>query len=103
MTVPSEGSGTGGAGGIRLGGWLWVWGTPTYIMVIVAAGRLGKTFAMGAVRFAKPALIMSPTTPIPPRTPLTTDWTARALATACCAVVCGVGDGVGLTRLLTDD
>src|SRR5262245_1359241 len=90
ITAPSDGNGTGGAGGIKLGGWLCVCGTPTYIIVIDAAGRLGNTAASGAVKFAKPAFTMSPTAPIAPSAEPTTPWIARAVATACCDFDCGL-------------
>ena len=54
VTGPMLGSGTGGAGGIRLGGCECACGVPTYNVVNVAAGMLGQIAASGAVRLAKP-------------------------------------------------
>src|SRR5215813_6100075 len=68
MAMPMLGIGVGGTGGGPLGGWVTcAWGVPMYGDIKVAAGRLGKTAAIGAVRLAKPtssACLASPKAPI---------------------------------------
>jgi hypothetical protein len=62
--MPKLGSGTGGAGGIKDGGWVWVWGGPRCIPSNVAAGMEGKAAAMGDVSAAKAVSTSSAGAPI---------------------------------------
>src|SRR4030095_8583293 len=65
--IPMLGHGVGGTGGGPLGGCVaCACGVPRYGDTIVAAGRLGKIAAIGAVRFAKPTSSASLSAPMPP-------------------------------------
>jgi len=54
VDIPKLGRGTGGAGGMKLGGCICACGVPRYGDMSVAAGRLGQTAEIGAVKLANP-------------------------------------------------
>jgi hypothetical protein len=70
ITGPKLGSGIGGAGGIRFGGWVWACGRPMAKSRMRTAGRAGKGIAEKGIEISCSADVSAPNTaPVVARAP----------------------------------
>src|ERR1044072_1284360 len=93
ITGPVLGSGTGGAGGIRLGGWAWACGSPIARSPTRRAGKRGKGIAAsGAERACSGAVTVPIAAPAVARAPWASPTCAAASVT-CDTSTCAVEGG----------
>jgi hypothetical protein len=88
-TVPRLGRGTGGAGGMQLGGWRWACSGPTCMVPNVSAGSPTPFPKTAFAASAMPTLSSSPAMPTTPSTPPSaactqprTPWSGLGIAAA---------------------